>query len=520
MSSLDLRLRGLQGNPALNRLQRGIERETLRITPSGSLAEQPHPKSFGSPLTHPAITTDFCEAQLELITGVHESAEDCLSELSDIHRFIHHELDDELLWPASMPCGLAGEEAIPIARYGTSNAAKFKEIYRTGLGHRYGRVMQTISGIHYNFSIPNAIWENLAKIDGTSASQEVRNQGYLRLIRNFRAHGWLLIYLFGNSPAVCNSFLKNKEHNLERLDSITFHLPFATSLRMGPLGYQSEIQSAHAIDYDSLSGFIESITPALTEPYPPYAALGIRDGDEYNQLTDALLQVEAEFYGTIRAKRKSPPGERAIVSLRKRGIEYVEVRCIDANPNESIGIDLETAKFLDVFLLHALLTPNEGESKEQAKRNLANQLKTVHRGRDPKLSLATPNGSRLLTDWAEEILDGCAAVAALVDATANASDCQMYVDRQYAKVADSSKTPSARTHEIMSRRRQPFASLGLELAFQHHREMLAEDLPAERTREFHELAQQSDRDRVSIESSDSGSFETYLADYLSMNDEA
>ena len=252
-------MRGLQGNPALALFNHGIEREALRITPSGSLAQTNHPEAFGSPLTHPSITTDFSEAQLELITGVHQDVESCIQELVDIHTFIHHQLDEELLWPASMPCGISNESTIPIARYGHSNAARFKEIYREGLGHRYGRVMQTISGIHYNYSIPEAIWDVLAKIDGTSSDQAARNEGYLRLIRNFRKNSWLLIYLFGASPAVCASFLRNKEHNLQRLDASTCYLPFATSLRMGPLGYQSEEQSLHRIVYDSLPKFIDSM---------------------------------------------------------------------------------------------------------------------------------------------------------------------------------------------------------------------------------------------------------------------
>lgn len=512
-------MRGLQGNPALAQFNHGIEREALRITPSGSLALTGHPVAFGAPLTHPSITTDFSEAQLELITGVHQSVESCIEELEEIHTFIHHQLDEELLWSGSMPCGISSDDAIPIARYGNSNTARFKEVYREGLGHRYGRVMQTISGIHYNFSIPEAIWDVLAKIDGTSSNQAARNNGYLRLMRNFRKHSWLLIYLFGASPAVCASFLRNKEHNLQRLDPSTCYLPFATSLRMGPLGYQSQEQSLHRIVYDSLPEFIDSMVPALTQAHPRYARIGIRDGDSYNQLTDALLQVEAELYATIRAKRKAQPGERALLALRRRGIEYVEVRCLDADPFEPLGISVDTAKFMDVFLLHALLSSNDGESEAQAVRNFDNQLNTVHRGRDPELELSTSDGQRKLVSWAQEILEECKLVASLLVDVGDGRDIQSLVERQVEKVKDPSLTPAAKLHRLMVGRKQPFASLGLELAFEHHETMMRRTLSDELRSHFEDLARESVAARDAIEGADEKSFETYLADYLSFRDD-
>lgn len=513
-------MRGLQGSPALGQFNHGIEREALRITPSGSLAQTVHPAAFGSPLTHPSITTDFSEAQLELITGVHQSVESCIQELAEIHTFVHHRLEEELLWPASMPCGISNDNTIPIARYGHSNAARFKEVYREGLGHRYGRVMQTISGIHYNFSVPDAIWDMLAKIDGVSSNQAARDDGYLRLVRNFRKNSWLLIYLFGASPAVCASFLRNKEHNLQRLDPSTCFLPFATSLRMGPLGYQSEEQSHHRVVYDSLLEFIDSIKPALTQTHPPYAAIGVRDGDDYKQLTDALLQVEAELYATIRVKRKANSGERTLVALRRRGIEYVEVRCLDTNPFEPLGISEDTAKFMDVFLLHSLLVPNEGESAAQSARNLENQRKTVLSGRDRELELEAPGGPRKLVSWAQELLEECGAVAGLLDETNDGHDRQGLVKQQIEKVRDVSLTPSAKLHNLMVDRAQPFASLGLELAYEHHESLMRNSLSNQQQSHFEELAHQSVLDREAIEAADDTSFEVYLAHYLSLREDS
>jgi glutamate--cysteine ligase len=139
---------------ALTNLRRGIEKESLRATPDGALARTPHPAALGAALTHPHITTDFSEAQLELITGVHASPEACLAELTEIHQFVYRNIGDEILWCASMPCGLPAEDRIPIGQYGRSNSGRLKTVYRIGLAHRYGRRMQTISGIHYNFSMP------------------------------------------------------------------------------------------------------------------------------------------------------------------------------------------------------------------------------------------------------------------------------------------------------------------------------------------------------------------------------
>src|SRR4051812_21150799 len=304
-------------------LQRGIEKESLRVGRDGRLALTPHPEQLGSALTHPFITTDFCESQLELITGVHDSVEACIREITEIHQAVYRAMGDELLWVASMPCNLPGDAAIPIGRYGSSNVGRAKSVYRTGLGHRYGRRMQTISGIHYNFSLPTRL----------------TNDDYFGLIRNFRRQSWLLLYLFGASPAVCSTFVEGRQHQLQPLGDGTLHLPHATSLRMGRLGYQSEAQSSLAVSYNSLHTYAASLQEALTKSYPAYEAIGIRDGDEYRQLSTTMLQIENEFYGTIRPKRPIRSGERALHALRERGVEYVEVRLMDLDPFVAVGIN-------------------------------------------------------------------------------------------------------------------------------------------------------------------------------------
>src|SRR3990172_3916841 len=155
--------------------------------------------------------------------------------------------------------------------------------------------MQTISGVHYNFSMPEAAWPALQRADQRGGpAQAYQTDAYFSLIRNFRHHSWLLLYLFGASPAVCRSFVAGRAHGLQELTAGTLYLPESTSLRMGPMGYQSDAQAALAVSYNSLESYARTLYGALTEPYPPYAAIGIRDGESYRQLATTLLQIQNE----------------------------------------------------------------------------------------------------------------------------------------------------------------------------------------------------------------------------------
>jgi glutamate--cysteine ligase len=384
-------------------MRRGIEKESLRVLPGGGLALTPHPRALGSALTHSRITTDYSESQLELITGVNDSAEACVDEITQIHQYVLHALRDngqEMLWVASMPCGLPADETIPIGRYGTSNIGRAKSIYRMGLGHRYGRRMQTICGIHYNWSMPG-----------------LGNDEYFALIRNFRRHAFLLLTLFGASPALCSSFADGRPHELQRLSANTLYLPHATSLRMGRLGYQSEAQASLTVSYNSLERYGASLHDAMTRPYPPYEAIGIRNlGGEYNQLATTLLQIENEFYGTIRPKRVIRSGERPLHALRERGVQYVEVRCMDLDPFVPVGIESSTMRMLDVFLLHCLLTESPPDTPQEIAALGRNQHRTAAFGRQPGLTLERNGREVPLVDWGAEILEACSPIAQRLDA--------------------------------------------------------------------------------------------------------
>ena len=306
----------------LTGIVRGIEREALRIAQDGSFSKRPHPESLGSALTHPQITTDFSEALLEFITPPTHCVDELFNHLQHIHSFVLSQLDDELLWTSSMPCILPQEDEIEVARYGNSNNGQMKTIYRVGLGHRYGRAMQTVAGIHYNFSLPLAFWAHFhTKENSIQSLDEYRNSRYLGVIRNFRRHYWLLILLFGASPAMCSSFVGQRKHNLDVFPGgKALYQPYATSLRMGDLGYQSTAQESLYVCYNAVQSYISTLSKAILEPHAEYAQQGIKDSDgNYRQLSDGLLQIENEFYSSIRPKRSAKPGETALTALSKRG---------------------------------------------------------------------------------------------------------------------------------------------------------------------------------------------------------
>ena len=501
MSKLHERLAAYPAD-ALGGIRRGIEKEGLRVLPTGGLALTPHPLALGSALTHPLITTDYSESQLELITGAHKGVQQCLDELTEVHQFVHRTLKDsggELLWASSMPCGLPTDETIPIGRYGSSNVGRAKSVYRMGLGHRYGRRMQTISGIHYNWSLPG-----------------VGSEQYFSLIRNFRRHAFVLLYLFGASPALCPCFAQGRPHALQRLSDQALYLPHATSLRMGRLGYQSDAQATLAVSYNGLDGYADSLHEALTQPYPAYEAVGIRNpGGDYNQLGTSLLQIENEFYGTIRPKRVIQPGERPLHALRERGVEYVEVRLMDLDPFVPVGITAETMRLLDVFLLHCLLSDSPPDTPQEITELKRNQHLTAERGREPGLCLVRNGQNVPLVDWAAQVLQECAPLAAALDASHHSTDYSTALASARATLANPVQTPSARVLEQMAREHgNNFTSFSTHQSAQARDALL--DLPwsdGQHAR-FTAMAEESVAAQKAIEAADALPFEEWRQHYM------
>ena len=518
MSSIERRLAALSAD-TFGKLLRGVEKEGLRVEPDGSLALTPHPAALGSALTHPHITTDFSESQLELVTGVHATPEACVAELAELHQVVYRALGSEWIWCASMPCRLPDENSIPMGRYGSSNTARLKEIYRRGLSLRYGRRMQTISGIHYNFSLPDEAWGLLQEVEGERGALEFfRDRGYFALIRNFRRHSWLLLLLLGSTPAVCGSFVRDRPHHLQRWDTGTYIAPYGTSLRMGPLGYQSDAQASLGVSFNDLRGYALSLNDALTRSYPPYEALGLRDAEGYRQLATTLLQLENEFYGTIRPKRRVRRGERPLHALGTRGVEYVEVRCIDIDPHLPVGIDARSMRLIDLFLLHCLLSDSPPDSPREIAMMGRNQHEIAARGRDPELRLERDADLVAPADWGRQLLSECAPIAAAFDDALGGSSYRDVLTVALDSLSDYSTLPSARMlRELATDFRQSYPAFALAHSGRHRDALMSLPLAAETQARYEDMASKSMARQLAIEAEDTLPFERYREQFLAQD---
>ena len=339
--TFEQRLAGLLNSGQKGVLQggrKGVERESLRVTPEGHVSQRPHPEILGSALTNEHITTDYSEALIELVTPPFEQSWQLLQYLLDLHQFVYRHLEDELLWATSMPCAIKKDDDIPIAQFGRSNIGRMKTVYRHGLGHRYGRMMQAISGVHYNYSFPLGFWPVLEDVvRGRLKGQDFISDSYFALLRNYRRLGWVVLYLFGNSPALCKSFFAGREITLPMLDGGTVYGPFATSLRMSDLGYRNKNQSSVNPSVNSLDHYVRDLHNAITTPNAEYERIGVKVDGEYRQLNANLLQIENEYYAFIRPKRVARSGERPTKALRRAGVEYVEVRALDVSAFDPVA---------------------------------------------------------------------------------------------------------------------------------------------------------------------------------------
>ncbi|MGE6567364.1 glutamate--cysteine ligase [Shewanella vesiculosa] len=417
-----------QGREALLGMSRGIEREALRIDENGHLAQDEHPKALGSALTHSRITTDYSEALLEFITPVSHSVDELLDGLTQTHAYSVRNLNGQKLWPVSMPCYVGDVSDIPVARYGSSNNGKMKTLYRKGLTHRYGALMQIISGVHFNFSVSQDLWQRLyddkiANGNGSACCsknislEDFISESYFGLIRNYRRLVWVLPYLFGSTPALCSSFIKDQDVDFEfqKTGKGTLYLPYATSLRMSDLGYTNKEQDTLNISYNSLPEYLEGVGAAIKMPSKSFAKIGINVDGEYRQLNSNILQIENEFYAPIRAKRVTKKGEKPSQALSRAGVEYIEVRALDVNPFSPVGIDATQVRFLDLFLLYCLLSPSENTDEVGEAEIAANLKAVVLEGRKPGLELQR-NGKNIgLTQWMHELFAQLDTIAKLLD---------------------------------------------------------------------------------------------------------
>ena len=495
----------------LRGITRGFERECLRVDAAGQMARTLHPAALGSKLTHPWITTDYAEALLEFITPPSQEAGFELDFMRDIHRYVAAHIDSELLWAGSMPCVLGDDKDIAIADYGSSNAARFKRVYREGLSWRYGRTMQTIAGVHYNWSLPEEFWFAMKDCcQGPGRMQDFVSERYFGLIRNFLRFGWLIPYLFGASPAVCESFLQGRKSDLLELVPGTRYGPYATSLRMSDLGYQNRAQANLQVSFNSLAEYTQALEAAIRTPDPYYEEIGVRDGTAWKQLNACLLQTESEFYAAIRPKRVA--AERPAKALRNHGVQYVEVRLFDLNPEIDIGIAPEQSTFADVLLLMCLFRDSPPITSREQSENHENKRRVVNRGRQPDLHLLAHNREQWFRPLAHELFDDMQPFAAMLDAA--------YGGKRYASTLQSLReridhpeiTPSA---QVLAGVREAggFFHYAKHWSERHQRQLLAQPLDAATAARFQASVEASFLKQREIEQQEQGSFEEFVAAY-------
>ncbi len=499
----------------LQGMLRGIEKESLRMQADGFLSQTDHPTALGSALTHPRITTDYSEALIELITPPCVSPQEALSCLRDLHQVTYQALPEgETLWPLSMPCMLdKDEEKIRLAQYGSSNLGKFKTLYRRGLGVRYGRRMQTIAGIHYNLSFPDALWDTwqneTSPINPALSKQDFVSERYFGLIRNFIRMTPMVIYLLGASPAVCACFLKGREHHLQEMKQGTLFLPEATALRMGKLGYQNSAQRSLGIHYNCIKAYISGLKHAIGDVYPPFTALGLNDEQgEPIQINDHILQIENEYYSLIRPKQITQANETPSAALEARGVAYVELRAVDLDPFTDVGISLNTACFLEVLALYCLMTSSPALLALEEERIARNQNHIVDQGRLAGITIETESGQQDFVQWMAEHLTAMLPFAQLLDQAHGSNQYSASLIEMQKRANDPALTLSAKVLE--KTKSDGSWGFGHQLAQRYAASLNATPLPEHIATEYAEYAEQSRKRQTAIENNDTVSFAQYV----------
>ena len=496
---------------------KGVEREALRVSPDGRISQKPHPRALGSALTHPNITTDYSEALIELVTPPFPSAWELQQYLCDIHQFVYSELGDEFLWATSMPCAIGGDAEIPIAEYGTSNIGRMKHVYRVGLGLRYGRMMQAISGIHYNYSFPGRLWPVLEAVTASKLrGQALVDDAYFALLRNYRRFGWIILFLFGVSPAMCRSFFAGRDvpDGLEACGGGTLVAPYATSLRMSDLGYRNKSQAGVYVSVNSLEEYVRDLSRLISTPHPEYEAQGVEVDGEWRQLNANLLQIENEYYSFIRPKRVAFSGERPTRALQRAGVQYVEMRSLDVGAYDPVGVNQRKLLFLEAFAALCLLRDSPPLSREQSGRYEANHVLVASRGREPGLMLWNEPAPLLLADWAAEVLDQMQGICELLDSGDASKPYSAALAFQRAKLVDFGELPSARLLDEMRRQGMSFFDVGMWMS-RMHRDYFRELYPPNpgRLAELRANAAASLEEQRAVEARDTLPFAEFVARY-------
>ena len=497
----------------------GFECEGLRVSTEAKIAQSLHPEALGSALTHSFFTKDYSEALIEIITPPSHKAEGLQAYLEKLHTFVYSQIGSELLWASSMPCRIDHEDEVPLAYFGTSNRGRMKNIYRRGLKLRYGPRMQIIAGNHYNFSFSTKFWKFFHQKSNSSVLlQDFISDGYMRMARNFLRINPLLVYIFGATPAVDKSFLKRPDKRLERFDKDTYYLPYGTSLRLSDLGYKNPAQAELRINYNSLKKYIHSLNAAINVPSRKYAKFGVLKDGIYQQISPNLLQVDNEYYGMVRPKRKAPSSVMPIHTLYQQGVDYLEIRSLDLDPFSTTRVSLDNLHFLELILISCFFEESPLFDNDQLDIVLENHDRVILWGRKKGLKLIQTDRDEInFKTWALDLLNKLYDLALLLDQAEEASVFVQALEQQINKVENPDLTPSGKILQMMRSNRQSFLDFHLELAHRHKEILGNRVLSNTFLAEMKKLGIKSIEEQRQLEADEEKSFEEFLEEYLSSN---
>jgi glutamate--cysteine ligase len=375
-----------------------------------------------------------------------------------------------------------------------------------------------IAGVHFNYSIPRDFWPALQAMERDERPlQSFISESYFGMLRNLQRFGWLIPYLFGASPSVCKSFLGGRPTNLREFDENTYYSPYATSLRMGDIGYQNSKEEGTGIKacYNSLDAYVQTLSCAIETLCPIYQAIGVKVDGEYRQLNANILQIENEYYSTVRPKQVPELMEKPIHALQRRGVRYVELRSLDVNPYHPLGIAEEQIYFLEALMILSLLETSPEFDVAEQKEIDWNELAAAHRGRDPALRLKLRGDEIGLRDWGLEICDAMEPIVELLDDAMATSPYRNSLQIQRERLEHSDMTPSAIMLAEMRERGEGFYHFAKRKSLEHYDYFMQHDHSSEDQDLLECEATDSWRRQREMEKADNLSFDQFLSNYFS-----
>ncbi len=301
----------------LTKTVKGIEREGIRINKeSKKVATTPHPTVYEPKSNHKFVTTDYAEAQVEFVTKTFKSEEKLYDFLNTLYDDFALEIsENELIWPYSLPPVITNLDEIESAKFGYDKQSLSSEKYREYLTKKYGKEKQLISGIHYNFSLHDDFVEQLKVALNTDISKsKLKSAVYFKLMRNYSRFKFLTSMLFGATPISDKTFGVEAE---------------GISIRNSKYGYRNFDDLN--LSYDNLDSFVRSIQKNISEK---------------------KIYDEREVYTSVRLKTRN---KYLLNEFDDSNVVYVEIRDIDIDPFEKVGVSLDTLKFMNLFMLYCIL---------------------------------------------------------------------------------------------------------------------------------------------------------------------